>query len=87
MKMKEPPMGSVVIDSTGSAWQRHPRGWSMNGSDGSWNSTWNQLVKYDLNSLLESPSKDWAPVLTDHRLPCIVYVPHEELIWDEEDLV
>ena len=85
MKMKEPPMGSVVIDSTGSAWQRHPRGWSMNGSKGFWNSTWSQLVD-KLDEVMSTPTMAWEPVLNDYRLPCIVYVPHEEIIWNKEEL-
>lgn len=84
-KMIEPPLGSVVIDKTGSAWQRHPTGWSNSGSDGSWAYTWERFIKEDLNLELEYPTKEWAPVLTDPRLPLIVYVPNEELFIEEED--
>lgn len=84
-KMKEPPMGSVIIDKTGSAWQRHPNGWANSGSDGSWHYTWERFVKEDLNLELQNPTKEWAPVLKDQRLPLIVYVPHEELLVEDED--
>ena len=83
-KMKEPPMGSVVIDMCGSAWQRHPRGWAISGSDGSWWYTWERVLAEDLYRHMDYPSIDWAPVLDDPRLPLIVYVPHEELLTEEE---
>ncbi len=83
-KMKEPPMGSVVIDKRGSAWQRHPVGWSIAGSDMSWSYTWSKLLT-ELYEEADYPSSAWAPVLGDERLPCIVYVPHEELLWDSSD--
>lgn len=83
--MKEPPMGSVVIDTCGSAWQRHPNGWAISGSDGSWFYSWERVVAEDLYRHMDYPYETWAPVLDDPRLPCIVYVPHEELIWDDED--
>jgi hypothetical protein len=82
--MKEPPMGSVVVDIRGSAWQRHPVGWAVAGSDMSWSYTWKQLLK-ELYSPMDYPSQEWAPVLHDPRLPLIVYVPHEELLLEEED--
>lgn len=82
--MKEPPMGSVVVDVRGSAWQRHPVGWAVAGSDMSWSYTWKQLLK-ELYSPMDYPSQEWAPVLHDSRLPLIVYVPHEELLVEEED--
>lgn len=82
--MIEPPMGSVVVDTCGSAWQRSPVGWSSCGSDGSWNYTWKELLK-ELNRYMDYPTEAWAAVLGDKRLPCIVYVPHEELIWGDED--
>lgn len=84
-KIKEPPMGSVVIDKSGSAWQRHPVGWSIAGSDGSWTYSWRQLQKELNNVLNESPTEQWKPAMGDPRLPFIVYVPHEELIIEEED--
>lgn len=83
-KMKEPPMGSVVISVCGSAWQRHPVGWAIAGSDMSWSYTWNQLLK-ELYTPMDYPSEQWAPVLHDSRLPLIVYVPHEELLIEEDD--
>jgi hypothetical protein len=83
--MKEPPMGSVVIDTCGSAWQRHPRGWSISGSDGSWWYSWERVIAEDLYRNMESPSPEWSPVLNDPRLPLIVYVPHEELLTDSEE--
>jgi len=64
--MKEPPMGSIVVDKRGSAWQKHPVGWAMAGSDGSWNYSWKELLK-------------------ELHQDCIVYIPHEELLWDDED--
>lgn len=82
--MIEPPMGSVVIDKSGSAWQRHPVGWSISGSDGSWSYTWKQLLKELYTNMNDSPSEMWAPAMGDPRLPIIVYVPHEELIVEEE---
>lgn len=85
MKMKEPPMGSVVIDKSGSAWQRHPVGWSISGSDMSWSHTWRQLQESLYTTLNESPSQEWRPAMGDPRLPFIVYVPHEELFVEEED--
>lgn len=84
-KMKEPPMGSVVIDSSGSAWQRHPVGWAVSGTDGSWTYSWKQLQKELNNTLNDSPTQEWKPAMGDPRLPLIVYVPHEELITEEED--
>ena len=83
-KMKEPPMGSIVVDMGGSAWQKHPVGWAIAGSDMSWSYTWNQLLK-ELYKPMDYPTEQWHPVLHDPRLPCIVYVPHEELITGEED--
>ena len=83
-KMKEPPLGSVVIGKNGCAWQKDPRGWGMVGSDGSWKYSWATLVK-ELYEEMDYPSQQWKPVLGDERLPCIVYVPHEELLWDEEE--
>ena len=82
MKMKEPPMGSVVIDVRGSAWQRHPIGWSMSGSDGSWSYSWKTLLK-ELHEKFEYPTAEWAPALGDPRVPMIVYVPHEELMIED----
>jgi hypothetical protein len=85
--MKEPPMGSVVIDRSGSAWQRHPVGWCVSGGDGSWNYTWKELLKELYLGMTDGgPTPEWAPVLGDPRLPCIVYVPHEELLIDEDDI-
>lgn len=86
-QMKEPPMGSVVIDVHGSAWQRHPVGWSISGGDGSWSYSWKQLLK-ELHGYKDDrfiPSIEWAPVLGDSRLPCIVYVPHEELLVGDDE--
>ena len=83
--MKEPPMGSVVIDSSGSAWQRHPVGWSIAGSDMSWSYTWKELHKELFTVLNDNPSKEWKPAMGDPRLPFIAYVPHEELLVEEED--
>jgi hypothetical protein len=77
-------MGSVIVDKKGSAWQRHPIGWSMSGSDGSWHYAWKELLK-ELYDDMDYPTVAWLPVLGDNRLPCIVYVPHEELIWENED--
>ncbi len=82
-KMKEPPLGSVVIGKNGSAWQKDPRGWGMVGSDGSWKYSWSTLVE-ELYEEMDYPTEKWRPVLGDERLPCIVYVPHEDLLWDEE---
>ena len=84
-KMKEPPIGSVVIDVTGSAWQRSPRGWSTSGSDGSWFYDWKRVVEQELYTPDRDfiPTQEWAQVLGDPRLPCIVYVPHEELLIEE----
>lgn len=82
-KMKEPPMGSVVISKSGSAWQLHPAGWSVAGNDGSWSYTWRQLLK-ELYEPMYHPTQEWEPVLTDPRLPFIVYIPNEELIIEEE---
>ena len=78
-KMKQPPLGSVIVDKKGSAWQRDPIGWVMAGGDGSWFYTWKQLLK-ELYEPMDYPTQEWAPVLTDPRLPLIVYVPNEELI-------
>jgi hypothetical protein len=64
--------------------QKHPVGWAIAGSDMSWSYTWNQLLK-ELYRPMDYPSQEWAPVLNDPRLPMIVYVPHEELITEEED--
>ena len=82
--MKQPPMGSVVVDTRGSAWQRHPVGWAIAGSDMSWSYTWSMLLK-ELHQESEHPTAKWKPVLGDPRLPVIVYVPHEELITDEDE--
>ena len=84
-KMKEPPIGSVVIDKTGFAWQRHINGWAISGSDGSWYYSWERVIKEDLYRTIENFAEGWKPVLTDPRLPLIVYVPHEELLTDPED--
>lgn len=85
--MKEPPLGSVVIDVTGSAWQRSPNGWSNSGSDGSWHYTWKRVVEQELYTFDRDfiPTEEWKTVLGDPRLPLIVYVPHEELITEDED--
>lgn len=83
--MKEPPLGSVVIDKTGSAWQRGTLGWSNSGSDGSWAYTWERVLKEELYLELDNPTLQWESVLTDPRLPCIVYIPNEELIWEKEE--
>jgi|694.fasta_scaffold11760_2 hypothetical protein len=85
MSMKEPPMGSVVIDVRGNAWQRNPVGWTSACGDGSWRYTWKQLLK-EMNQEMDYPTQEWAPVLGDPRLPMIVYVPHEELVFDDADL-
>lgn len=85
--MKEPPIGSVVIDVTGSAWQRSPRGWSNSGSDGSWFYDWKRVVEQELYTPDRDfiPTQEWKQVLGDPRLPCIVYIPHEELIWEVDE--
>lgn len=86
-KMKEPPIGSVIIDTHGSAWQRSPRGWGMAGGDSSWHYSWTRLHK----ELYEDIDKDFVPTLEwrhASRLgqpPIIVYVPNEDLIVDEDD--
>ena len=82
-KMKEPPMGSIVVDKRGSAWQKHPVGRAMAGSDGSWNYTWKTLLK-ELYQEMDYPSEAWRSTLGDSRLPCIVYVPHEDLLTEED---
>lgn len=84
-KMKEPPMGSVIVAVNGSAWQRHPVGWSVSGGDGSWSYSWSELLAELYVSMEQSATIAWRPVLNDPRLPCIVYVPHEELITGDED--
>jgi len=84
MKMIEPPIGSVVVDKSGGAWQRQTVGWVMSGSDGSWNYSWKKLLK-SLNETMDCPTPIWAPVLNDPRLPFIVYIPHEELIVEDEE--
>lgn len=76
----EPPMGSVIIDASGSAWQRHHTGWSIAGSDMSWTYDWKQLSKELYEVLNTNPTEEWLPAMNDPRLPIIVYVPHEELI-------
>jgi hypothetical protein len=86
--MKQPPIGSIVVDRRGSAWQRCPIGWVIAGSDMSWSYTWKKLLTElyeDTDSAVSDVTPEWAPVLGDKRLPCIVYVPHEELIWEDED--
>jgi hypothetical protein len=83
-KMKEPPIGSVVVARNGSAWQKSPKGWGMVGSDGSWKYSWSTLVK-ELYKDMYYSTQEWQPVLGDKRLPCIVYVPHEELIVEDEE--
>ena len=82
--MKEPPLGSVFIVKNGSALQKDPRVWGMVGSDGSWKYTWKTLLK-ELYQEMDYPSEAWRSTLGDSRLPCIVYVPHEELIWEVND--
>ena len=82
--MKQPPIGSVVVDRRGGAWQRQPNGWYMSGSDGSWRYTWKELLK-ELYEEMRHPTIEWEPVLGDTRLPMIVYVPHEELLMGEEE--
>ena len=85
-KMKEPPMGSVVMDIKGRAWQRHPVGWSISGGDGSWSYSWRQLL-LELYTPSDSPATPlWEPAVGDPRLPFIIYVPHEELITGDEEL-
>lgn len=71
--MKEPPLGSVVIDRTGAAWQRVPNGWAIAGTDGSWFYAWEQVIAETSNNQYVYP---------EHFLddPIIVYVPNEELI-------
>ena len=81
--MKEPPIGSVVVARNGSAWQKDPKGWGMVGSDGSWKCSWANLVD-ELYEDMYYPTQEWQPVLGDEILPCIVYVPHEELLWDNK---
>jgi hypothetical protein len=83
-RIKEPPLGSVVIDASGSAWQRHPIGWSMTGSDRSWSYTWKE-VEEEFYIKMTGSSFEWDSVLQDPRLPLIVYVPFEELIVGDED--
>jgi hypothetical protein len=56
----------------------------MVGSDGSWKYTWATLVN-ELYEEMDYPTQEWASVLGDPRLPVIVYVPHEELIADEDE--
>ena len=85
-KMKEPPMGSVILDSHGSAWQRHPVGWCIAGGDGSWSYTWAQLSK-ELYTIDKDfvPTQTWAPVVHQlGKVPRILFVPGEELINGEE---
>ena len=76
----EPPLGSVIIDASGSAWQRHPVGWAIAGSDMSWSYTWVDLNKELFNVQNSNPTEEWLPAMNDPRLPIIVYVPHEELL-------
>jgi len=80
--MKEPPLGSIVVDVGGSAWQRSPVGWTTCCGDGSWSYTWKELLK-ELYVPIDYPTPEWAKTLGDPRLPLIVYVPHEELIFEE----
>lgn len=77
---KEPPMGSVLIDAKGSAWQRHPVGWNISGGDGSWSYTWKQLLKELHLPMNQGATEKWAPVLTDPRIPCIIYIPNQKQI-------
>ena len=70
-------MGSVIIDKNGSAWQRHPVGWAIAGSDMSWSYTWAQLQKELYVILNNNPTSEWEPAMGDPSLPKIVYIPHQ----------
>ena len=48
-KIKEPPLHSIVVDKTGSAWQRKPQGWATSGGDDSWFYTWEQVLEESWN--------------------------------------
>lgn len=85
-KMIEPPMGSVIIDIYGTAWQRHPVGWCISGSDG-WGYTWKKLVKelYGKRDTSFYPTEEWKSAVRFGEKPIIVYVPNEELLVGEDD--
>ena len=85
-KMKEPPMGSVIIDTYGSAWQRHPTGWCISGSDG-WAYPWKRLVRelYGKRDTSFTPTEEWKSAVRFGEKPIIVYVPNEELLVGEDD--
>jgi hypothetical protein len=85
-QMIEPPIGSVVLDASGSAWQRHPNGWSIAGGDDSWNYTWKQLLVDLYTRTNDSPTQTWQPVLDKlGRYPRILFIPGEELIEEKDD--
>jgi len=80
--MKEPPIGSVLLDGFACAWQRAPYGWSICGSDGSWSYTWKELLKdlYPQDREHLQKTAIWAEATKDvGQLPRIIFVPGEEL--------
>jgi len=86
-KMKEPPIGSVLLDGFACAWQRAPYGWSICGSDGSWSYTWKELLKdlYPQDREHLQKTAIWAEATKDvGQLPRIIFVPGEELVEEEE---
>jgi len=87
-KMKEPPIGSVLLDGFACAWQRGPYGWNICGSDGSWTYTWKQLLQdlYPTDERILQITKVWAESIKDvGQIPRIIFVPGEELITEEDD--
>lgn len=88
-KMKEPPIGSVLLDGFACAWQRGPYGWNICGSDGSWAYTWKQLSKdlYPTGKERLKKTEVWADATKDvGPLPRIIFVPGEKLEDDWDDL-
>lgn len=74
---EEPVMGTVLIDTSGSAWQRDPFGWCIIGGDSSWSYNWEQMVEMLLNEGI-APTEIWKHVAEDPRLPMILYTPPDK---------
>lgn len=84
---KEPPIGSVILDKSGSAWQRNGYGnWDIAGGDGSWSYTWAQLQRDLVIQENDVPTQTWLPVIESMgKTPRILFIPGEELIDEQEE--
>ena len=85
-KLKEPPLHSIVIDRSGSAWQRVPTGWAICGSDNSWFYTWEQVLNdpQDTHDIYKEIYRDEVTVIWTPKTGTIA--AEGNLFTDEDSL-